>query len=114
MSNRAIPADFPRGKPLASLPGFQPKVAVGLVDGQYITGLTDEEWLERYDICEDLAQQFAAYCTRKAAENPDWNHEFNLARARKGLAQQVPRGVWDFSATEQDWVMKRAQQTLGW
>lgn len=64
MSNQAIPADFPRDTPLASVPRTQPKLAVRLVDGRYITGHTDEEWLERYQDCEGLAQQFTACCTR--------------------------------------------------
>jgi len=83
MLNRTIPADFPREKPLASVPGVQPKVVARLVNGQYIIGLTDEEWLERYEGCEDLARQFVSYCTRKVAENPALTRELCLVRARK-------------------------------
>lgn len=114
MSNRTIPDDFPREAPLASVPGAQPKLAVRLVNGKYITGLTDEEWLERYDGCEDLAQQCATYCARKVAENPALTHQLCLANVRKGFALKVQRGEWDLSDAEQDWVMKRARQILGW
>lgn len=114
MSNRTVPADFPRDAALASLPGAQPKLAVRLVNGQYITGLTEDEWRERYDGCEDLAKQFAKYCTRKVGENPALTQELCLERARKGFALKVQRGEWDFSGAEQDWVMKRARQILGW
>ncbi|WP_433866469.1 hypothetical protein [Ralstonia wenshanensis] len=114
MSNRSIPADFPRDVPPASVPGAQPKVGVRLVNGKYITGLTEEEWLERYEGCEDLAQQFVTYCTRKVSENPALTQELCLARARKGFALKVQQGEWDFSEAEQAWVMKRARELLGW
>jgi len=114
MSNRAIPADFPRNTPLASVPGAQPKLLVRLVNGQYTSGLTDEEWAERYECCEDLAQQSAPYCMRKVAENPTLTQERCLANVRKGFALKVQSGEWDFSEAEQDWVMKRARQLLGW
>ncbi|MFV8593239.1 hypothetical protein ACNRBS_01200 [Ralstonia pseudosolanacearum] len=114
MTTRTVPAGFPRSAPLASLSGAQPKLAVRLVNGQYISGLTDKEWTERYECCEDLAQQFVAYCTRKIAENPSMTRELCLQRARKGFALKVQRGEWDFSTAEQDWVMMRARQLLGW
>ncbi|WP_112187140.1 hypothetical protein [Ralstonia sp. GX3-BWBA] len=114
MSNRTIPTDFPRDMPQASLSGAQSKLAVRLVNGQYVNGLTDDEWLERYEGCEDLAKQFAAYCTRKVDGNPALTQELCLERARKGFALKVRRGEWDFSEAEQDWVMKRARQILGW
>lgn len=114
MSNRTIPTDFPRESPLGSAPGAQPKLLIRLVDGRYVTDLTEEERLERYEGCEDLAQQFVSYCSRKIAENPSLTHESCLARARKGFALKVCQGEWDFSPAEQDWVMKRARRILGW
>jgi len=114
MSDRTIPDDFPGGAPLASLAGAQPKLAVRLVNGKYIVGLTEEERLERYEVCEDLAQQFAVYCARKISENRSLTHDLALARARVGFARKVSLGEWDFSEAEQDWVMKRAQQILAW
>ncbi|CAJ0683609.1 hypothetical protein [Ralstonia wenshanensis] len=114
MAERTIPPDFPRETPLASVPGAQPKLAVRLVNGKYISGLTDEEWLDRYDGCEDLAQQCVIYCTRKVAENPALTHECCLTNVRKGFALKVQRGEWDLSEQEQDWVVKRARLILGW
>lgn len=114
MSNRTIPADFPHGTPLASVPGAQPKLTVRLVNGNYVAGLTDEERLERYDGCEDLAQQCAIYCTRKVAENPALTRELCLTNVRKGFARKVQSGEWHLSEAEQDWVVKRARQILGW
>ncbi|MFL9910342.1 hypothetical protein [Paraburkholderia sp. RL17-337-BIB-A] len=64
---RPVPDDFPREPYGTSLAGSQPKLAVRSADGQYRVGLTDEELLERYGACEDLAEQLASYCTRKAS-----------------------------------------------
>lgn len=114
MSIQTIPSDFPRDTPLGSVPGARPKILVRLVSGRYITGITDEEWRERYEGCEDLAQQCATYCTRKVTENPVLTRELCLANVRKGFALKVRSGEWDFSETEQDWVMKRARQLLDW
>ena len=114
MANRTVPTDFPRQPPLGSVPGAQPKLLVRQINGRYITGLTEEEWLERYECCEDRAQQFVSYCARKIAENPSLTQEGCLTRARKGFALKVQQGEWDFSPAEQDWVMKRARQILGW
>lgn len=114
MCNTTIPDDFPSGAPLASLAGAQPKLAVRLVNGKYLAGLTEEERLERYEICEDLAQQFVVYCARKVSENSSLTHDLALERARKAFARKVSQGEWDFSDAEQDWVMTRAQQILKW
>lgn len=110
-----VPADFPRDKPLASVPGAQPKLAVRLVDGKYISGLTDEEGLERYKCCEDLAQQCVTYCARKVAKVPALTRELCLTNVRKGCALKVQSGEWVYlSEAELDWVIKRARQILGW
>lgn len=111
---RPVPDDFPREPFIASVAGSQPKLAVRSVDGGYRVGLTDEELLERYDACEDLAQQLASYCARKATENPSWTRGFNLARAREGVARKAKAGLWNVSTAEQCWVMKRVQEILGW
>lgn len=109
-----VPDDFPREPPAVSLAGSQPKVAVRSVDGKHRVGLTDDELLERYDACEDLAQQLASYCARKASEHPSWTRDLNLARARDGLSRKVTSGLWDVSTSEQSWVMARVQMLLGW
>ncbi|MBC8748579.1 hypothetical protein F6X42_18820 [Paraburkholderia sp. WC7.3b] len=94
--------------------GTQPKVAVRLVDGKYVMGLTEEERWQRYDACEDLALQLAAYCTRKSTLNPEWTRECNLERAGRGMADKVRRGLWDVSPAEQRWVMARVRSFLEW
>lgn len=109
-----VPADFPRELSSALLAGSKPKLAIRLIDGKYYAGLTEEELLERYKACDDLAHQLASYCTRKESENPSWTRDFNLARTREGVARKVTTGLWDLSAAEQHWVMARVQQLLGW
>lgn len=110
----SVPDDFPRGGPITSIAGAQPKMAARLVDGQYIVGWTSEELLERYESCEDLARQLAAYCTRKAIANPGWSKEFNLERAARGLSEKVGAALWDVTVPEQLWVMGRVKLILGW
>ena len=109
-----VPDDFPRESHAASLAGSQPKLAARLVHCTYVAGLSPEELLERYEACEDLAQQLAVYCTRKAAENPSWSRDFNLSRAHRGVARKVKKGLWDISEAERRWVMTRVREILDW
>lgn len=109
-----IPADFPRNYSAGSVSGVQPKLLVRKVGDRYLGGLTEEELWLRYDNCEDLAVQFAVYCRRKAGENPDWTHEYNLERAATGLAQKVKSGVWDITPEEVAWITARIKKILGW
>lgn len=109
-----VPNDFPRHDTISAVAGVQPKLVVRLVDGQYVAGMTDAELYERYSGCEDLAQQLADYCRRKATEHPEWSRAFNLERAARGLASKVESGRWEFSSAEQGWVMQRCAVLLGW
>lgn len=110
----SIPDDFPRPDAISAVAGIQPKLAVRLVDGRYVAGMTNAELYERYIGCEDLAQQFADYCRRKAEENPEWSSAINLERAARGFASKVESGHWEFSCAEQEWVMRRCAEFLGW
>ena len=110
----AIPDDFPRTSIPGVVAGFQDKITARKIDGKYIVGLTEEEILGRYIICEDLAQQLAQYCLRKATENPDWTQDFNFNRAIAAVTNKVERGVWRFSDDEQGWIAERTKKILGW
>jgi hypothetical protein len=112
--NAVIPANFPRESILASVSGFQNKITARKINGKYITGLTEDEILERYSICEDLAQQLANYCLRKVNENPDWTHDYNYRRAILGVANKVSTGVWRLSDSEQEWIAARTKEILSW
>lgn len=109
-----IPADFPRKLPNGSVTGVQPKLLVRQVGDRYLDGWTDEELKLRHENCEDLAQQFAGYCRRKAVENPEWSCEFNVNRAATGLAQKVRSGAWDITPDEEKWIISRFQIILDW
>lgn len=103
-----IPESFPRDPWPATLSGAQPKLAVRLIDGQYIAGLTDAERFERYDICEDLAQQLVAYCRRKHSVHPDEPLNSLLRKVENSA-----RGKgWDVSPIELTWVMSRVREEL--
>jgi hypothetical protein len=108
------PPNFPRDSVLASVSGFQDKITARKINGKYIVGLTDEEIRERYIICEDLAQQLATYCLRKANENPDWTHDYNYKRTILGVADKVAKRIWRFSESEQEWMATRTKEILGW
>jgi len=54
-----IPDDIPHGGLTTAITGDQPKLAARLIDGRNVVGETEEERLERYLICEDLAMQLA-------------------------------------------------------
>jgi hypothetical protein len=77
-------------------------------------GWTPAELLERYESCEDLATQLAAYCTRKALANPGGSQGVNLQRAARGMSEKVMNGLWDVTEAEQSWVMERVKLILGW
>lgn len=109
-----IPDDFPHGGLATAIAGVQPKLAARLVDGRYVVGETEEERLERYLICEDLAMQLSGYCRRKASENPSWTTDVVLERTRKGSDARITSGQWDISLAEMDWVMLRCKALLEW
>lgn len=105
---REIPNSFPMDPSPSALSGAQPKIAVRLIDGQYVAGLTDEERFERYEICEDLAQQLIGYCRRKQSERPD--------ETLHSLLQKVEHSArgkgWDISPIELTWVMGRIREVI--
>jgi hypothetical protein len=111
-SSSLLPANFPRALLLGAVSGAQPKLLVRRIDGEYVTGLTDDELLSRHDYCENLVQQLVAYSRRKETENPDWTHEFNLERTTKALVQKGRTGEWDITVDEQAWMMGRIRDYL--
>lgn len=113
-SSSLLLANFPRALLLGAVSGAQPKLLVRGIDGEYVTGLTDDELLSRHDYYEDLVQQLVAYSLRKSKANPDWTHEFNLARTTKALAENGRTGKWDVTIDEQAWMMARIIKLLGW
>lgn len=111
MTDRRVPDDFPREPDQGSVTGVQPKILVREVDGRYQSGLSEEQLWVRYDACEDLASQLAAYVSRKIASSR-LSQDVALTRAEKGVRLKVDTGEWDFSQREVTWVMKRTRQLL--
>jgi hypothetical protein len=102
-----VPADFPRDDP-GAVSGFQAKLAVRLVDGEFLEGWTNEELYERFDACADLVEQLTAYCHRKLKELPDATLSSLLPRVRKGVAAKG----WDLTGAELDWIMDRVTNNM--
>ncbi|MBT9456720.1 MAG: hypothetical protein IV097_08865 [Burkholderiaceae bacterium] len=106
--HKRVPADFPRrGHPVA-VSGFQPKLAVRLIDSKFVEGWTDEELDARFDACVDLVEQLTAYCHRKLAELPDASWSALLPRVRKGVEAKD----WGLSADELEWIMKQVARRV--
>ncbi len=71
MPEVTVHESFPRDPWPAALSGAQPKLAVRLVAGQYVAGISAEERVARYAMCADLVEQLVAYCRRKLTECPE-------------------------------------------
>jgi hypothetical protein len=109
--NRVVPEDFPRVQRPGFISGNQPKVLVREKAGQYVAGLTDDELWMRYEACEDLAHQLAAYTVKKISELC-WSLDDALGRVEKSVLRKVTGGSWDFSAAEVHWTMRRTREML--
>jgi hypothetical protein len=107
--NAQVPADFPRDPTPALLSGTQPKLAGRWIDGRLIVGLTAAERFERWDMCEDLAQQLVPKTLKDAAKYPMHSHDVTLKRIRRAIEGKK----WT-ERVETDWLMERLRVLLGW
>ncbi|CAD6514423.1 hypothetical protein ACFQ3P_04575 [Paraburkholderia sabiae] len=107
--SRHVPEDFPRDVTPASLAGAHPKLAGRVIDGKFVVGMTEEERFERWDICEDLAQQLVGVARKDASKHPENSREVTLERVRRGIEDKL----WT-SVMETDWLMKRLRSLLEW
>lgn len=98
-----VPEDFPRVVPDVTMPGAQLKFAAREIDGRFVVGLTEEELCERWEYCEDLAQQLAARTQRKKAAGLI----SDLDVFYKETEQRVRGQGWDLSNDEVVWLMNR-------
>jgi len=111
-STKDIPPDFPRGVPIASLTGAQPKLAVRAdsESGAYYLGLSADELAERFEICDDLANQLVAKCQRnRGTKYATMTEEKILA----GMLKTLLTKNWG-SEDEMRWVIRRTAVLLGW
>lgn len=107
----AVPADFPRPGVASSVAGFQSKLPLVAYHGKYyLPGATPPELFGRWDICEDLAQQFVPKCRESKAGKRSHMSETAI------LDQYLPRLLktgWG-SDEEMRWVIRRTAEMLGW
>jgi hypothetical protein len=85
------------------------KLAGRLIDGKFVVGQTPEERFERWDLCEDLAQQLVPEALEDAAKYPHNSHDVTLQRVRDGLQ----RKGW-VTVVEMDWLVERLRALLNW
>lgn len=104
-----VPDDFPHDVTPASFSGAQPKLAVRMIDGKFVAGLTPEERAERWTICEDLAHQLVPKTIKDAAKNPEHSHDETLRRVRRAI-----EGKGWVSVLEADWLIERLRVLLDW
>ena len=107
----ALPPDFPRPSNLGAVPGAQPKFSMSRYQGRfYSPGCSPPELLERWNNCEDLAQQLSVTSIESKAGKRAHMTETEI------LDQYLPRLVatnWT-SEAEARWVIRRTAQLLGW
>lgn len=111
MSPKPVPADFPRTTSQGSISGAQPKLLLRKIGDMYQAGPTDDEVYERYIACDDLAEQLAAYATRKMTANA-WSLQTAISKVEAGVLKKVDSGIWDFSTAEVTWTIERTGQIL--
>lgn len=106
-----VPKDFPRPLYSGALPGAQPKLLMVKYNGRfYSPGCTPPEICERWDVCEDLAQQFC----RKSLDNKAGKraHISEVAILDQYLERLLQTG-WG-SDDEMRWVIRRAADLAQW
>ncbi len=106
---RNVPDEFPRDVWPASVPGKQPKLVGRLINGKVVVGQTDDERFERWQVCEDLAQQLVAKARKDAATYPQHSFEVTLHRIRRAID-----GKGWVSVVEADWLVERLRALLSW
>ena len=111
MSPKPLPVDFPRIFSQGAISGVQPKLLLRKVGDTYQAGPTDDEVYERYIVCDDLAEQLAAYASRKMTANA-WSLQTAVSKVEAGVLKKVHSGVWDFSTAEVTWTIERTRQIL--
>jgi len=107
-----IPDDFPRELTISSLAGVQPKAAVRLDGsrGTYVSGMSEAEVQERYEVCADLVDQLVAKCQKNRATKYAALSEIQILER---LLAQLLGTAWGSDA-EMAWVIRRTASELDW
>jgi len=106
-----VPSDFPHPAHAGAVAGAQPKLLLVEYEGQYYSpGCTPPDLLQRWEVCEDLARQFAAKSLEAKAGKRAHMSELEI------LEQYLSRLLttkW-VSNEEASWVIRRAAEILSW
>jgi hypothetical protein len=107
----SVPDDFPRPKLHSSVAGYQAKLPLVASGGRfYLPGSTPRELHSRWDICEDMAQQFVVKSREcKSGKRAHMSEEEILDQ----YCVRVLKTGWG-SDDEMKWVIRRAAAILGW
>jgi hypothetical protein len=107
----AVPDDFPCPIHHGALPGAQSKFLVTEYRGRfYVPGSTPPEVYERWEICEDLAEQLAQKSLEsKAAKRAHMTKAEILEQYLSRLIAQK----WT-SEAEARWIIRRVAQIVNW
>lgn len=106
-----VPADFPRQPYKSALSSAHPKLSLVEYNGRYYyPGATPPEVWQRWDVCEDLAQQFSRKCVESKAGKR--SHMAPEDIVEQYLERLLKTG-W-VSEPEGHWVMRRAAELIHW
>ena len=107
----SIPNDFPRPQIRSSVAGYQAKLPLVASGGRfYLPGCTPQELYRRWDICEDLAQQFVVKSREcKLGKRSHMSEEAILDQ----YCVRAMKTGWG-SDDEMRWVIRRAAAILSW
>jgi hypothetical protein len=107
----ALPSDFPRPPNLSGVSGAQEKFSMNSYRGRfYSPGCSPPELLERWDNCEDIAQQLAVKSVE--SKNGKRSHMSEVEILDQYLPRLIATG-W-VSEPEAKWVMRRTAALVGW
>lgn len=104
-----IPHDFPIEAEEFGLAGVQPKMNL-VQEGEWFfeSGTAPSEVFDAYEVCEDLAQKFTTYCTKKLQEGAMTKDQI-LERAYQGLLAK------EWCTRKQClWTIRHAAKLLNW
>ena len=110
MDNKAapIPADFPKGDFASAVSGMQPKLVGRMIDGQFVTGWTEQERHAHFEVCADLVDQLVVYCRRKLAEDAGMDIATLLPKVRRAVQGKG----WGLSDPELDWIIRSVSKRI--
>lgn len=106
-----VPVDFPQPVPAGTVAGVMPKSLLVDYGGRlYAPGSTPPEIFQRWDICEDLAQQLRSKCLDAKMGKRAYMPEADILAEYLEELLETDLG----SGAEMKWVIRRTAQLLEW